>query len=93
MNERDAEMKCADYFSNFYMGRNSGGILGHKSKEKFQNTFSTLRYLETIMKFFQLPTAHMGNGLTVNENLRALFGALLFRILTKMVLLITLRRT
>jgi hypothetical protein len=32
-------MKYTDYFSNFYMGRNSGGILGHKSKEKIPEYF------------------------------------------------------
>ncbi|MDL2205825.1 NACHT domain-containing protein [Eubacteriales bacterium OttesenSCG-928-N13] len=32
-------MKCTDYFSNFYISRNSGGILGHKSKEKIPEYF------------------------------------------------------
>ena len=32
-------MKCAEYFSKFYMGRNSCGILGHKSKDKIPEYF------------------------------------------------------
>lgn len=32
-------MKYMDYFSNFYMGRRSGGILGHKSKENIPEYF------------------------------------------------------
>jgi hypothetical protein len=86
-------MKFKDYFSNFYMGRSSGGILGHKSKEKIPEYFFKAALLEEYYDLLPTSTAHMENGLMGHENQKALFGALLFRILTKMVLLITLRRT
>ena len=87
-------MKCAEYFSKFYMGRNSCGILGHKSKEKIPEYFFKAALLEEYYDL--LPTSNSAYGKWfdgIRINRKALFGEQLFRILTKMVLLITLRRT
>jgi hypothetical protein len=53
-------MKYTDYFSNFYMGRSSGGILGHKSKEKIPEYFFKAALLEEYYDL--LPTSNSAYG-------------------------------
>ncbi|MEA4947864.1 MAG: hypothetical protein VB058_09965, partial [Oscillospiraceae bacterium] len=53
-------MKYTDYFSNFYMGRSSGGILGHKSKEKIPEYFFKTALLEEYYDL--LPTSNSAYG-------------------------------
>jgi len=58
-------VKYTDFFSNFYMGRNSGGILGHKSKEKIPEYFLKAALPE---EFYDYPyvAALTVNGLMVH---------------------------
>lgn len=53
-------MKYTDFFSNFYNGRNAGGILGHKSKEKIPEYFMTISLPEDSRCF--LPTSNSSYG-------------------------------
>jgi hypothetical protein len=53
-------MKYTDYFSNFYMGRSSCGILGHKSKEKIPEYFFDAALPEDYYEL--LPTSNSTYG-------------------------------
>lgn len=53
---RDVRMKYTDFFSKFYMGRSSCGILGYKSKEKIPEFFMTAALKEAYCD--RLPTSN-----------------------------------
>ena len=53
-------MKYTDFFSCFYMGRRSGGIVGYKSKEKIPEYFMTIALPEACRE--RLPTSNSTYG-------------------------------
>lgn len=53
-------MKYTEFFSKFYMGRSTGGILGHKSKEKIPEYFMKAALIEDCHD--RLPTSSSSYG-------------------------------
>ena len=53
-------MKYTEFFSKFYMGRSTGGILGHKSKEKIPEYFMRAALTEDC--YDCLPTSNSSYG-------------------------------
>ncbi|SDN09883.1 NACHT domain-containing protein [Acetanaerobacterium elongatum] len=53
-------MRYTDFFSKFYMGRSSSGILGHKSKEKIPEYFMKAALIEDC--YDRLPTSSSSYG-------------------------------
>ena len=53
-------MRYTDFFSKFYMGRSTGGILGHKSKEKIPEYFMKAALTEDY--YDRLPTSNSSYG-------------------------------
>lgn len=61
-------MKYTDFFSKFYMGRSSGGILGHKSKEKIPEYFMKAALLEEFHDLLPLSSSTYGKWFSGNRN-------------------------
>ena len=53
-------MRYTDFFAKFYMGRSTGGILGHKSKEKIPEYFMKAALIDDY--YDRLPTSNSSYG-------------------------------